>query len=63
RKAAAQGLGMAQHNLGFAYQNGKGVPLDFKEAEKWYRKAADNGCVPAQERVKKGFSFWTNWFS
>ena len=30
------------------YYNGEGVPQDFKEAAKWYRKAAEQGVAPSQ---------------
>ena len=33
----------AQVELGHCYHKGEGVKKDFKEAVKWYRKAADNG--------------------
>ena len=38
----------AQYNLGFMYANGQGVPEDYVEAVKWYRKAADQGDASAQ---------------
>ena len=38
----------AQNNLGVMYNEGKGVEQDFKEAVKWYRKAADQGDATAQ---------------
>jgi hypothetical protein len=40
RPLADQGNGIAQHNLGFMYQNGRGVPQD-DAAASWYQKAAD----------------------
>jgi TPR repeat protein len=30
------------------YENGKGVPANFEEAAKWYRKAAEQGEADAQ---------------
>ena len=30
------------------YDDGKGVPQDYVEAVKWYRKAAEKGFAPAQ---------------
>jgi TPR repeat protein len=45
---AEQGLPKAQYNLGDMYDNGRGVPQNFAEAMKWYRKAADQGDAPAQ---------------
>ena len=38
---AEQGHSLAQYNLGVMYQNGQGVPQDYKEAVKWYRLAAE----------------------
>jgi TPR repeat protein len=35
---AAQGDADAQFNLGIMYDNGKGVPEDYKTAMKWYKK-------------------------
>ena len=40
RLAAEQGQAAAQNNLGSMYKFGKGVPQDYKEAVKWYTKAA-----------------------
>ena len=39
---------MAQYNLGLLCFNGKGVPQDYTEAAKWYRKAATQGLTQAQ---------------
>ncbi len=39
---------MAQFSLGVMYENGEGVPQDYKEAVKWYRKAAEQGYAKAQ---------------
>jgi TPR repeat protein len=41
-KAAEQGLPLAQQDIAQDYEIGYGVPKDFKEAAKWYRKAAEN---------------------
>ena len=38
----------AQVALGKAYQEGNGVPQNFEQAVKWYRKAADQGNAEAQ---------------
>ncbi len=46
--AAEQGFADAQSKLGFMYQKGKGVPQDYAEAMKWYRKAAKQGLRGAQ---------------
>jgi len=49
RGPAAQGDADAQFNLGQAYKLGRGVPMDLKQAEAWYRKAADRGHVQAAD--------------
>ena len=38
---AKQGNAPAQHNLGVMYDNGQGVPQDYKEAVRWYLKSAE----------------------
>ena len=43
-----QGLADAQHNLGFMYDKGRGVPQDYAMAVSWYRKAAEQGNAGAQ---------------
>ena len=48
RKAAQQGDVLAQINLGWMYQNGKGVLQDDAEAVRWYQKAAQQGNAKAQ---------------
>jgi TPR repeat protein len=48
RKAANQGLDVAQFKLGWMYESGHGVPQDYAEAGSWYRKAADQGLAEAQ---------------
>ena len=47
----------AQFNLGEMYQYGQGVPQDYKEAEKWYRLAAEQGNLDAQIRLAFGYYF------
>jgi TPR repeat protein len=44
---AEQGYAAAQSNLGYMFENGKGVPKDNKTAVKWYRLAAE-GYADAQ---------------
>ena len=39
----------AQFNLAQAYKLGRGVPQDFGQAEKWYKKAADKGHLQASD--------------
>jgi TPR repeat protein len=36
--AAEAGHTEAQHNLGWMYQNGKGVKMDLAKAVEWYQK-------------------------
>jgi uncharacterized protein len=45
---ADKGDGVAQLNLGVMYEDGEGVPQDYTEAVKWYRRAAEQGIVGAQ---------------
>ncbi len=46
-----QGHAGAQFNLAGLYYQGKGVPQDFAEEEKWLRKAARQGFAQAQSRL------------
>ena len=47
--AADQGEAAAHYTLGFMYANGfQGVPQNYKEGVKWYRKAADQSYGSAQ---------------
>ena len=62
-----------RRDLGWCYANGEGVPQDFQEAVKWYRKAAEQGHADAQNnlgnRYYKGDGVMRNlveaykWFS
>jgi len=45
---AQQGNAQAQTYIGYLYYNGEGVPTDYQEAAKWYRKAAEQGHARAQ---------------
>lgn len=45
--AAEQGYVSAQYNLGYMYDKGYGVEQDYREAEKWYRLAAEQGDADA----------------
>ncbi|MFM9829410.1 MAG: SPOR domain-containing protein [Sphingomonas sp.] len=49
RPLAIKGDADAQFNLAQAYKLGRGVPTDLQLAEEWYRKAAVQGHVPAQD--------------
>ncbi len=49
RKAAEQGYGGAQFNLGVMYDNGYGVPQDYVQAYMWFNLAAV-GFPPGENR-------------
>lgn len=49
RPLAIKGDADAQFDLAQAYKLGRGVPVDLQLAEEWYRKAAVQGHVPAQD--------------
>ena len=55
RPLAEQGDAAAQGNIGFMYENGKGVLQDYAEAVKWYRLAAEQGHANSQKSV--GFMY------
>ena len=42
---------IAQLNRGVMYYIGQRVPQDYKEAVKWYRRAADQGHAQAQHNL------------
>jgi hypothetical protein len=49
REPAIAGDADAQFNLGQAYKLGRGVTADLKQAEDWYRRAAAQGHLQAQD--------------
>ncbi|WP_374125736.1 SPOR domain-containing protein [Sphingomonas sp. 28-62-11] len=49
RPLAIAGDADAQFNLGQAYKLGRGVPVDLALAEEWYRKAAFQGHLQAED--------------
>lgn len=49
RQPAIDGDADAQFNLGQAYKLGRGVPADLTQAEDWYRKAALQGHLQAED--------------
>lgn len=51
RQSADSGDADAQNNLGFMYASGQGVPKDYTEAARWYRKAADQDYPDAQNNL------------
>jgi uncharacterized protein len=44
---------LAESNLGWCYENGRGVPKDLAAAIVWYKKAAEQGFEPAKEKLAK----------
>ena len=48
---AEQGDARSQVRLGLLYENGKGVAQDYKEAVKWYLKAAEQGNSSGQNNL------------
>jgi len=51
RKAAEQGLALAQCDLADAYRLGQGIPKDFAAAAGWYEKAAEQSHAVAQNNI------------
>jgi TPR repeat protein len=43
KSKALEGDADAQFNLGQIYRKGEGVPQDYKEAVKWFKKATEHG--------------------
>ncbi|MEM9360444.1 MAG: C39 family peptidase [Pseudomonadota bacterium] len=56
---ADEGDRQAQLVLGMRYREGTGVPRDYKEALKWYRKCADQGSAEGMDNV--GFMYLRGW--
>jgi cell division septation protein DedD len=51
RPLALAGDADAQFNLGQAYKLGRGVPTDLTQAEAWYRRAAKQGHLQAEDNL------------
>ncbi|MFT4279317.1 MAG: hypothetical protein QM576_23465 [Rhodopseudomonas sp.] len=51
RKAALKGDAAAAYEVALRYAEGKGVPVNYDEAAKWYQRAADAGVTPAIFRI------------
>ncbi len=51
RHSAGKGVASAMFEVARRYQNGKGVKKNYKEAVKWYRRAAEKEYAPAQYRL------------
>ena len=56
RKLAEQGDSDAQFKLGCCYYYRQGVPKNYKEAVKWYRRSAEQGNGDAQ--LSLGISYF-----
>ena len=54
---AAKGHARAQYNIGFMYEEGRGVALDLIEAAKWFRKAAEQGHSKAQRTLGSKYEY------
>jgi len=55
-EAARQGLAEAQYSLGILFLTGSGVQLSRDEAQKWIKRAADQGHVDAKAYQEGGRS-------
>ena len=56
-QGAELGIALMQYYLGIKYYSiGQGVPQDYKEAMKWFRKAAEQGHAIAQYNL--GFMYY-----
>jgi TPR repeat protein len=51
RKAAEEGDASAQNRLGLLYDEGQGVPQNYRQAKEWFEKAAKQGHVGAQTNL------------
>jgi len=50
-RLADSGDPVGQHRLRLLYHFGWGMPIDFAEAAKWFRKSAEQGNVASQARL------------
>ena len=72
RPLAERGNVLAQYKLGLMYNNGEGVPQDFRQAVNWFNRAAVLGYAPAQsslgvkfekgQGVKRNYSEAVRWY-
>lgn len=58
-KAAEQNFAQAQNNLGACFATGRGVPVDYVQAYKWFKLAAINGSKEAEANLRKAESLLT----
>jgi len=56
RARAESGDAAEQSNLGVLYNDGRGVPQDYTEAVKWYRKSAEQGNAAGQANLGTMYS-------
>src|SRR5579864_65474 len=56
RAKAEQGDPVAQDRLGIMYYSGRGVPRDYAEAAKWFRKAAEQGNAHAERQLAQMYA-------
>jgi TPR repeat protein len=50
-RAAKYHQSEAELALGCCYENGDGVPQDYKKALEWYRVAAEDGAIDAEYNI------------
>ena len=55
KQGAEAGDVAAENKLGAAYYHGQGVPQDYAEGMRWFRKAADQGYAAAQNNLGWGY--------
>lgn len=53
KELAEKGYSYAQYSVGFMSQNGQGTSINKEEAEKWYRKAAEQGDESSKKELEK----------
>ena|SRR5579862_5727968 len=56
RAKAEQGDPVAQDRLGIMYYSGRGVPRDYAEAAKWFRKAAEQSNTHAERQLAQMYA-------
>ena len=56
KQLADQGEATPQFQLGWLYENGLGVNLNYQKAIEWYRRAAEQGYAYAQTALGKMYS-------
>ena len=53
KEVAENGNAYAQYSVGFMLQNGQGTKANLNEAEKWYKKSAEQGYETSIKELKK----------